>query len=153
MRSPGCTGSLQMDSTGNTAMIWFWHFPQLVICQCVLVCAHPHTVLLTRVNLEHISSASLIMPAFSMYLAHFELMNLSAVSRAWASSIHWAASLMFPACCRGIKVNAKVTAGAPATLRSSQAQIWGACYLVNLGFDEEELDECRRTLDGCVDVF
>lgn len=27
------------------------------------------------------------------------------------------------------------------------------CYLVNLGFDEEEFDECGRALDGGVDVF
>lgn len=54
---------------------------------------------LTRVNLEHISSASLMRPALSMYLAHFELMKRSAVSRAWASSIHRAASFILPACC------------------------------------------------------
>lgn len=63
-----------------------------------LVSSQRVTFPLTRVNLEHISSASFTMPAFSMYLAHLELMNLSAVSRACASSIHWAASLMFPAC-------------------------------------------------------
>jgi len=53
----------------------------------------------TLVNFEHMSSASLTRPAFSMYLAHLELMKRSAVSSAWASSIHRAASLTFPACC------------------------------------------------------
>ena len=52
----------------------------------------------TLVNFEHISSASFIKLAFSMYFAHLELINLSAVSKAWASSIHLAASLIFPAC-------------------------------------------------------
>lgn len=40
-----------------------------------------------------------------------------------------------------------------ATLLPSCAQMCAECYLVNLGFDEEELDECRRALDGRVDVF
>lgn len=41
-----------------------------------------------------------------------------------------------------------------ATLRSYKyIQMCAVRYLVNLGFDEEEFDECRRTLDGCVDVF
>ena len=52
----------------------------------------------TLVNLEHISSASLMEFAFSIYFAHLELINLSAVSKAWASSIHLAASLILPAC-------------------------------------------------------
>lgn len=150
-----------MSSTGNTPRFCFWHFQtfpsacQLSACTCTHI-----QILLTRVNLEHISSASLIMPAFSMYLAHFELMNLSAVSRAWASSIHWAASLMFPACCGRIKVNTRVRAtsqrhSTPQLGHSTRANVCvcGVCYLVNLGFYKEELDERRRTLDGCVDVF
>jgi len=28
-----------------------------------------------------------------------------------------------------------------------------ACYLVNLGFDEEQFNECGRALNGCVDIF
>ncbi len=37
--------------------------------------------------------------------------------------------------------------------QSTLVQMSGVCYLVNLGFDKEEFDECGRTLDGCVDVF
>lgn len=47
---------------------------------------------LTLVNLEHVSSASLMRSARSMYLAHFELIYLSAVSRPCASSSHLYAS-------------------------------------------------------------
>lgn len=54
----------------------------------------------TLVNLEHISSASFIIFARSMYFAHLELMNRSAVSKDCASSIHFAASLRLPICCR-----------------------------------------------------
>lgn len=54
----------------------------------------------TLVNLEHISSASFIIFARSMYFAHLELMNRSAVSKDCASSIHFAASLRLPICYR-----------------------------------------------------
>lgn len=57
--------------------------------------------ILALVNLEHISSASFTIFARSMYLAHLELINLSAVSKDCASSIHLAASLMLPTCCQG----------------------------------------------------
>jgi len=54
---------------------------------------------LTRVNLEHISSASAILPARNMYLAHLELMYRSAMSSDCASSSQCTASLISPACC------------------------------------------------------
>ena len=54
---------------------------------------------LTRVNLEHMCSASAILPARSMYLAHLELMYRSAMSSDWASSNQCIASLISPACC------------------------------------------------------
>ena len=54
---------------------------------------------LTLVNLEHISSASAILPARNMYLAHLELMYRSAMSSDWASSSQRTASLISPACC------------------------------------------------------
>lgn len=53
---------------------------------------------LTLVNLEHVSSASLIRFARNMYFAHFELIYLSAVSKPCASSSHLYASYASPAC-------------------------------------------------------
>jgi len=47
---------------------------------------------LTLVNLEHVSSASLIRFARNMYFAHLELIYLSAVSKPCASSSHLYAS-------------------------------------------------------------
>jgi len=47
---------------------------------------------LTLVNFEHVSSASFIRFARNMYLAHFELIYLSAVSKPCASSSHLYAS-------------------------------------------------------------
>jgi len=55
---------------------------------------------LTRVNLEHISSASAILPARNMYLAHLELMYRSAMSSDCASSSQYTAALISPACCQ-----------------------------------------------------
>ena len=55
---------------------------------------------LTRVNLEHISSASAILPDRSIYFAHLELMYRSAMSRDCASSSQYTAVLISPACCR-----------------------------------------------------
>ena len=53
---------------------------------------------LTRVNLEQVSSASWMRLALSMYFAHLELINRSAVSNDWASSMQRYASIAFPAC-------------------------------------------------------
>ncbi|KAG7270401.1 hypothetical protein CRUP_024721 [Coryphaenoides rupestris] len=97
------------------------------------------------------------LPAFSMYLAHLELMNLSAVSSAWASSIHWAASLMFPACCtrKGVQKGGK----RESSHRTRQAKTMEKTaahhlyYLVDLGLDDEQLYERGRALDGGVDVL
>lgn len=53
----------------------------------------------TLVNFEHVSSASLIKFARSIYFAHLELIYRSAVSRPWASSNHLYASITSPPCC------------------------------------------------------
>lgn len=54
---------------------------------------------LTLVNFEQVSSASLIRFALNIYLAHLELIYLSAVSKPCASSNHLYASSTSPACC------------------------------------------------------
>jgi hypothetical protein len=54
----------------------------------------------TLVNFEHVSSASLIKFARSIYLAHLEFIYRSAVSSPWASSNHLYASITSPPCCK-----------------------------------------------------
>ncbi len=135
---------------------------------------HAHTSL-TLVNLAHISSASLIRPALSRYLAHLELMKRSAVSRAWASSIQRAASRIFPACwVRKFKRDPMkqgydnqttepfnyphCSVVAIVALISMLQFEWIhklviVLYLEYLGFNEEELYQSRCALNGSVDVF
>lgn len=105
-----------------------------------------------------------------MYFAHLELIKRSAVSRAWASSIHRAASFMLPACCRAKEAGKKtgkskyswykrnLVTQLQSKLLTLRKSVYSVCVefilnLVDLGLDEEELNECGRAVDGGVDVL